>query len=82
LPGDSQFISGPTSFSQTWRPLNVYPGKTILQRVFNFAQRPELANGVPHLSILDGWWVEGYDGKNGWAFGADEATASRTAGSR
>ncbi len=26
-------------------------------------------NGVPSLSILDGWWLEGYDGKNGWAFG-------------
>jgi starch phosphorylase len=26
-------------------------------------------NGVPHLSILDGWWLEGYNGKNGWAFG-------------
>lgn len=26
-------------------------------------------NGVPHLSILDGWWVEGYNGKNGWSFG-------------
>ncbi|MEW6053324.1 MAG: alpha-glucan family phosphorylase [Nitrospirota bacterium] len=25
-------------------------------------------NGVPHLSILDGWWLEGFDGKNGWAF--------------
>jgi glycogen phosphorylase len=25
-------------------------------------------NGVPHLSILDGWWLEGYNGKNGWAF--------------
>jgi starch phosphorylase len=25
-------------------------------------------NGVPHLSILDGWWVEGYNGRNGWAF--------------
>jgi starch phosphorylase len=24
-------------------------------------------NGVPHLSILDGWWIEGYNGKNGWA---------------
>jgi glycogen phosphorylase len=29
-------------------------------------------NGVPQLSILDGWWVEGYNGKNGWAIqGAD-----------
>ena len=25
-------------------------------------------NGVPHLSVLDGWWIEGYNGKNGWAF--------------
>jgi starch phosphorylase len=24
-------------------------------------------NGVPNLSILDGWWQEGYDGANGWA---------------
>jgi starch phosphorylase len=24
-------------------------------------------NGVLHLSVLDGWWVEGYNGKNGWA---------------
>jgi starch phosphorylase len=25
-------------------------------------------NGVPQLSILDGWWIEGFNGKNGWAF--------------
>ncbi|HEY5900737.1 MAG TPA: alpha-glucan family phosphorylase, partial [Burkholderiales bacterium] len=24
-------------------------------------------NGVVNLSILDGWWDEGYDGQNGWA---------------
>lgn len=24
-------------------------------------------NGVPHLSTLDGWWQEGYEGLNGWA---------------
>ncbi|TXG76889.1 MAG: glycosyltransferase family 1 protein [Rhodocyclaceae bacterium] len=24
-------------------------------------------NGVINLSILDGWWGEGYDGSNGWA---------------
>ncbi len=23
-------------------------------------------NGVPHLSIGDGWWAEGFDGTNGW----------------
>jgi starch phosphorylase len=26
-------------------------------------------NGIPSASILDGWWVEGYEGGNGWAFG-------------
>lgn len=28
-------------------------------------------NGVPNLSVLDGWWIEGYDGTNGWAIGPD-----------
>jgi starch phosphorylase len=28
-------------------------------------------NGVPQLSILDGWWLEGFNGDNGWAFGAE-----------
>lgn len=23
-------------------------------------------NGIPNLSIADGWWCEGYNGKNGW----------------
>jgi starch phosphorylase len=26
-------------------------------------------NGIPNLSILDGWWAEGYNGANGWAIG-------------
>ena len=26
-------------------------------------------NGGLNLSILDGWWPEGFDGKNGWAVG-------------
>ena len=30
-------------------------------------------NGVLHLSILDGWWPEGFNGKNGWAFGGEPA---------
>lgn len=29
-------------------------------------------NGGLNLSVLDGWWVEGYDGDNGWAIGAGE----------
>ena len=31
-------------------------------------------NGVIHLSILDGWWMEGFNGKNGWAFEGKDAT--------
>ena len=34
-------------------------------------------NGVPSLSILDGWWIEGYNRKNGWAFGQQEITGDR-----
>ena len=26
-------------------------------------------NGVLNVSILDGWWYEGYNGNNGWAIG-------------
>lgn len=26
-------------------------------------------NGVPNFSVLDGWWVEGYNGANGWVIG-------------
>ena len=26
-------------------------------------------NGIPSVSILDGWWDEGYDEENGWAIG-------------
>ena len=26
-------------------------------------------NGVLNLSVLDGWWIEGFNGKNGWSFG-------------
>ncbi len=33
-------------------------------------------NGVPHLSILDGWWLEGYNGRNGWAFGGTNGNNS------
>jgi starch phosphorylase len=98
------------------------PGKSILQRIFNFARDLELGgriafvedygeqlaqylvhgvdvwlnnplppleacgtsgmkasvNGVLHLSILDGWWPEGFNGHNGWAFG-NYAEADRDA---
>lgn len=33
-------------------------------------------NGVPSLSILDGWWIEGcIEGVTGWSFGGSKATA-------
>jgi len=32
-------------------------------------------NGVPNLSVLDGWWDEGYGGENGWAIGGRETAA-------
>ena len=28
-------------------------------------------NGVVNFSILDGWWAEGYNTKNGWAIGTN-----------
>jgi starch phosphorylase len=28
-------------------------------------------NGVLNFSVLDGWWHEGYNGRNGWAIGDD-----------
>jgi glycogen phosphorylase len=28
-------------------------------------------NGQPNCSILDGWWAEGYNGKNGWSIGEE-----------
>ena len=30
------------------------------------------ANGVLNLSVLDGWWDEGWSGDNGWAIGGRE----------
>jgi starch phosphorylase len=29
-------------------------------------------NGAPNISVLDGWWDEGWDGDNGWAIGGRE----------
>ena len=42
------------------------------------------ANGGLNLSVLDGWWVEGYDGENGWEIdggpeGEDESEEAQDA---
>jgi starch phosphorylase len=34
-------------------------------------------NGVPQLSIMDGWWSEAYNGKNGWALEHQEVDGNR-----
>jgi glycogen phosphorylase len=36
-------------------------------------------NGVPNISVLDGWWDEGYQGDNGWAIGDRETRADEAA---
>jgi len=33
-------------------------------------------NGAPNMSILDGWWPEAYNGKNGWAIGEEREYAN------
>jgi starch phosphorylase len=35
-------------------------------------------NGIPNLSVLDGWWDEGYDGHNGWAIGGRDTDPDET----
>ena len=34
-------------------------------------------NGLPNCSILDGWWAEAYNGKNGWAIGEGQEYANQ-----
>lgn len=37
-------------------------------------------NGIPSLSVLDGWWVEGHlEGITGWAIGEDRGSPSDSA---
>ena len=57
-------------------------GKFLVQGVdlwLNNPVKPNEASGTsgmkaamnfnPNFSVLDGWWAEGYTGKNGWAIG-------------
>ena len=36
-------------------------------------------NGALNFSVLDGWWREAYNGKNGWAIGEDKEYESNDA---
>jgi glucan phosphorylase len=38
------------------------------------------ANGGLNLSVLDGWWVEGYHENNGWGFSGDSTSDAEDAG--
>ncbi len=35
-------------------------------------------NAIPNFSVLDGWWVEGYNGENGWTIGDDRSYRDET----
>ena len=37
------------------------------------------ANGVVNVSVLDGWWDEGFTGDNGWAIGGRETNPDEAA---
>jgi starch phosphorylase len=37
------------------------------------------ANGIVNLSVLDGWWDEGWSGDNGWAIGGRETNPDEDA---
>ena len=44
-------------------------GKQVIRKIFDYAAKAAL-NGVPSLSVLDGWWLEGHvEGVTGWAIG-------------
>jgi starch phosphorylase len=40
------------------------------------------ANGALNLSVLDGWWCEGYNATTGWAIGRGEESADFPGGER
>jgi len=69
---------------------NMHMARSLVQGVdvwLNTPRRPREAsgtsgqkaalNGIPNLSILDGWWVEGYNGANGWAIGKENDHATQ-----
>ena len=69
---------------------NIHIGRNLYQGIdawLNFPRRPLEAcgtsgmkvvmNGGLHISILDGWWAEAYDGENGFAIGNGEIHADQ-----
>jgi starch phosphorylase len=53
-------VHGVDVWLNTPRPLNEACGTSGMKASLN---------GIPNLSVPDGWWYEGYNGSNGWAIG-------------
>lgn len=69
---------------------DMYVARELVQGVdmwLNTPRRPHEAsgtsgqkaslNGAPNMSILDGWWPEAYNGRNGWAIGEEREYANQ-----
>ncbi len=56
------FVQGADVWLNTPRALNEASGTSGMKAALN---------GVLHLSVLDGWWHEAFDGANGWAIDDD-----------
>jgi starch phosphorylase len=78
----SNWLGGRVAFVEDY---NMHTARYLKQGVdvwLNTPRRPREAsgtsgmkaslNGVPNFSVLDGWWVEAYNGANGWAIGTEE----------
>ncbi len=69
---------------------NIHVGRNLYQGVDAWLNNPRrpleacgtsgmkvVANGGLHVSVLDGWWAEAYDGENGFAIGNGEIHANQ-----
>jgi glycogen phosphorylase len=62
-------VQGVDLWLNTPRPLQEASGTSGMKAALN---------GVPQLSVLDGWWYEAYNGSNGWAIHKGETSCNST----